>query len=395
MILYDIAPQGKRVLIRVDYNVPVKNGKILDDTRIRESLPTIKFVTEGGGVAVLISHLGRPKGTDKSLSLQIVADHMRDNLRVGVTFIPECVGEAAAKAVKSAKPGEIVLLENLRFHNEEEGNDDTFGKALAGMCDAYINDAFSVSHRAHASVHAVVKHAKSACFGFLVEKEVTALSKLLSGSYAPMVCVLGGAKVSDKIQVVQNLLKVSSHILIGGGMAFTFMKAQGKKIGKSLVENDYVGFASECLASGKIRLPVDFVCAENIDSTKTQTAVGEIPDNLAGFDIGKDSTFEFAKPLQKARAILWNGPMGVFEKPQFADGTLSIAITIATSGRTGAMTVAGGGETVAAINKASANFDIRDGYKHISTAGGAFLEFIEGKELPGIRAIEERNESKA
>ncbi|MCS7061404.1 MAG: phosphoglycerate kinase [Anaerolineae bacterium] len=375
--------QGKRALVRVDFNVPLKNGQITDDTRIRAALPTITYLLEQGAAVVLMSHLGRPKGVDPSQSLKPVAEHLAKLLGRPVQFAEDCVGEAAEAKSKALKAGDVLLLENLRFHKEEEKNDPDFAKQLAAHGDVYVNDAFGSAHRAHASVEAVA-HFLPAAAGFLMEKEINYLGGVLDNPQRPFVAILGGAKISDKLPVIQNLAKLADKLIIGGGMANTFLKAEGYEMGDSLVENEAIEQARELLTtcSGKLILPVDVVVADAFsnDANAETVSVGGVKPGWRILDIGPHTIMKYVDALKGARTIFWNGPMGVFEFPKFAAGTTEIAKAVADSG---AISVIGGGDSVAAVEQAG----IADRISHISTGGGASLEFMEGKMLPGVAAL--------
>lgn len=381
----DIDFTGRRVLVRVDFNVPLdENLKITDDTRIRMAVPTLKHIIEKGGRLVIMSHLGRPKGQPvEKYSLKSVVDHLSSLLGKPVKFAEDCIGDKATAVVNSLANGEVALLENLRFHKEEEKNDPTFAKALASLGDIYVSDAFGTAHRAHAST-AGIADTLPAYAGFLMEKEINYLGKITNSPDRPLVAVMGGAKVSDKIQVIENLLEKVDSLLIGGGMAFTFLKAQGYNIGKSLCEEDKLELALKLMekakTSGKtILLPTDVVTAKEIkEGTATKTlSIKDIPADELGLDIGPDTIAAFSAELNKAKTVLWNGPMGVFETKPFDVGTRKIAEILAGLNAT---TVVGGGDSVAAIEQMGA----ADKVSHVSTGGGACLEFLEGQVLPGI-----------
>ncbi len=380
--------RGKRVFIRVDFNVPQDEKKnITDDTRILLSLPTIRFVSEAGGKTVLASHLGRPKGKrDPKFSLAPVADRLSQLLGKKVALATDCIGEEVQRQIKGMKEGEVLLLENLRFHPEEEKNEEVFSKALASLCDIYVNDAFGAAHRAHASTEGMTRFVKIVAAGFLMMKEIESLEKALVSPQKPYVAILGGAKVSDKIGVIQNLLDKVSTLLIGGGMAYTFLKAKGFEVGKSLVEEDQTGFSLDLLenAKGKIKffLPSDHVAAEKMDANAERKIVtsGQIPSGWVCLDIGPETVKAFSVEIQSAKTLVWNGPMGVFEMEPFSHGTFAIAQAVAGSS---AFSIVGGGDSVAAVNRAG----VADRISHISTGGGASLEFLEGKKLPGIEAL--------
>jgi phosphoglycerate kinase len=380
--------KGKQVFIRVDFNVPQdEKNNITDDTRILLSLPTIRFVSEAGGKVILASHLGRPKGKkDPKFSLAPVAVRLSQLLGKKVALAADCIGEEVQKQIGGMKEGEILLLENLRFHPEEEKNEEAFSKALASLCDIYVNDAFGAAHRAHASTDGMARFVKIVAAGFLMMKEVESLEKVLVNPQKPYVAILGGAKVSDKIGVIQNLLDKVNTLLIGGGMAYTFLKAEGFQIGKSLVEEEQIGFSLNLLekAKGKIKflLPSDHIAAERMDVQAKREIVknDKIPSGWVCLDIGPETVKTFSEEIQSAKTIVWNGPMGVFEMEPFSQGTFAIAKAIANSS---AFSVVGGGDSVAAVNQAG----VADRISHISTGGGASLEFLEGKKLPGIEAL--------
>jgi phosphoglycerate kinase len=380
--------KGKQVFIRVDFNVPQdEKNNITDDTRILLSLPTIRFVSEAGGKVILASHLGRPKGKkDPKFSLAPVAVRLSQLLGKKVALAADCIGEEVQKQIEGMKEGEILLLENLRFHPEEEKNEEAFSKALASLCDIYVNDAFGAAHRAHASTDGMARFVKIVAAGFLMMKEVESLEKVLVNPQKPYVAILGGAKVSDKIGVIQNLLDKVNTLLIGGGMAYTFLKAEGFQVGKSLVEEDQIGFSLNLLekAKGKIKflLPSDHIAAERMDVQAKREIVknDKIPSGWVCLDIGPETVKIFSEEIQSAKTIVWNGPMGVFEMEPFSQGTFAIAKAIANSS---AFSVVGGGDSVAAVNQAG----VADRISHISTGGGASLEFLEGKKLPGIEAL--------
>jgi len=380
--------KGKQVFIRVDFNVPQdEKNNITDDTRILLSLPTIRFVSEAGGKVILASHLGRPKGKkDPKFSLAPVAVRLSQLLGKKVALAADCIGEEVQKQIGGMKEGEILLLENLRFHPEEEKNEEAFSKALASLCDIYVNDAFGAAHRAHASTDGMARFVKIVAAGFLMMKEVESLEKVLVNPQKPYVAILGGAKVSDKIGVIQNLLDKVNTLLIGGGMAYTFLKAEGFQVGKSLVEEDQIGFSLNLLekAKGKIKflLPSDHIAAERMDVQAKREIVknDKIPSGWVCLDIGPETVKTFSEEIQSAKTIVWNGPMGVFEMEPFSQGTFAIAKAIANSS---AFSVVGGGDSVAAVNQAG----VADRISHISTGGGASLEFLEGKKLPGIEAL--------
>jgi len=387
----DLDLTGKRVFIRVDFNVPLDGANVTDDTRIRETLPTLRLAIDSGARLVLASHLGRPKGkVDPKFSLAPVAARLRELLGRPVDFASDCVGaEARAKSMALARGG-VLLLENVRYHPQEEANDPGFSQQLAELCDQlFVSDAFGSAHRAHASVVGITQFVKQAAAGLLMEKELAYLGKALSNPDRPLVAVLGGAKVSDKIEVVQNLMKLADSMLIGGAMAYTFLKSQGHSIGKSLVENDKLDLARGLLAKARARnfrllLPLDHVLAESPDSVTTKiTDIASTPDGWMGLDIGPKTISLFGKEVSLARTILWNGPLGMFERPAFAQGTLAMARSVAAATKSGATSIIGGGDSVAAVEQSGVAAEI----SHISTGGGASLEFLAGDKLPGIEAL--------
>ena len=392
----DLALSGKRVLVRVDFNVPIDDGEIADDTRLRASLPTILHILDQGGKPVLMSHLGRPGGeVVPSLSLKPVAEALQLLLGREVVFAPDCVGPATASVVKSAPDGSVVLLENLRFHPEEEDNAPGFATQLAELGDVYVNDAFGTAHRAHASTEGVTHYFVECAAGLLLQKELDYLGDALAEPQRPFVAIMGGAKISGKIDVIDNLFSKVDTLLIGGGMAFTFFKAMGLEIGKSLLEEDRVEVAANLLkraeAEGvKLLLPTDtVVAADMVEGVPTQIVPrDQIPEDLEGFDIGTETRQVFADEVLNAKTVVWNGPLGVCEIYSFSKGSREVAQALETTTQNGATTIVGGGETAAAV----ADFGVADKLSHVSTGGGASLEFLEGKILPGVEALSDREE---
>lgn len=395
MTLKDVDVGGKRVLVRVDFNVPLKDGRVDDDFRIRSALPTIRYIIEHGGMPILVSHLGRPKGKPvPELSLGPVRGVLEDLLKVKVDLAPDCVGPDVTKMADVLVPGKVLLLENSRFHAEEEANDNEFAREMAGLADLYVNDAFGTAHRAHASTEGVTRYLRPAVAGFLIEKEIEFLGKLLSVPKRPFIAIIGGAKISGKIEVLKNLMDRVDAILIGGGIGNTFLKATGYDTGGSLVEESSLDVAKEivALAGSKgvtLMLPDDFVVASEVApggcATPHDRSVG-ISRGLAIVDIGEKTLIGFIAKIGDARTIFWNGPVGVFEIEDFAQGTYEVARAVAMASQGGAISVIGGGDTASAVARAG----VADKMTHISTGGGASLEFVEGKELPGIAALSER-----
>jgi phosphoglycerate kinase len=380
----DLDLAGKRVFIRVDFNVPLAPGgqEITSDKRIKASLPTIRYALEKGAAVILASHLGRPKGKpNPEMSLKPAALRLAELLGKPVAMAPNCVGPAVVAMLP--KPGEVLLLENLRFHPEEEKNDPEFSKQLAALCDVYVNDAFGSAHRAHASTVGMIAYVKQAAAGLLMDKEIEYLTKAVKNPARPCVAILGGAKVSDKIEVIQNLMKVVDRLMIGGAMAYTFLRARGEGTGKSLVEEDKIGLARELMAEAgsKLMLPVDHVVAAEMKAGVNTQMVDRVPDGMMGLDIGPKTIEAFEKVIAGAKTVIWNGPMGVFEMPPFDKGTVALAKAVAASG---AISVVGGGDSEKAIKSAG----VSDKISHISTGGGASLEFLGGIELPGVAALE-------
>ncbi|HVK40543.1 MAG TPA: phosphoglycerate kinase [Candidatus Kapabacteria bacterium] len=389
----DLQLAGRRVLVRVDFNVPLdESGAITDDKRIAESLPTIRRIVEAGGRAILMSHLGRPKGERApKYSLRPAAERLSELLGRDVRLAPDCIGDEVTELVGSMRDGDVVLLENLRFHKEEEANDEAFARALASLGDVYVNDAFGTAHRAHASTEGVTRFIEDKGAGYLLAKELAFLGDAVRSPERPFVAVLGGSKVSGKIDVINALLETCDTIIIGGGMMFTFFRAQGKGVGSSLVEEDRVeiarGILEEAARRGRtLMLPEDVILADRFaaDAATRQASIDEIPDGWMGLDIGPASSERFAAAIRDARTVVWNGPMGVFEMEPFAAGTRAVADALVEATRKGATTIVGGGDSAAAI----AQFGLEDAVSHVSTGGGASLEFLEGKVLPGVAALE-------
>ncbi len=388
--------KGKKAIIRVDFNVPLNDKyEITDDTRIKAAIPTIKKILNDGGSVILMSHLGRPKnGPEERFSLKHLIKDLEEKLGTKVLFAGDCIGEQAKKLASELKPGEVLLLENLRFHKEETKGDEEFAKKLAELADVYVNDAFGTAHRAHASTAVIAKFfpKERKMFGYVMANEIKNIKKVLEESESPFTAILGGAKVSGKIEIINRLLEKVDNLIIGGGMMFTFIKALGGKVGNSLVEEDLIETAKEALSKAeklgvKIYLPVDTVAADKFaeDANTMIVKADEIPDGWMGLDIGPETIKKFSDVIENSSTLLWNGPMGVFEMDTFAKGTIEIAKAIARATEKGAFSLVGGGDSVAAVNK----FNLQDKVSYVSTGGGAMLEFIEGKKLPGIAAIEE------
>ncbi|HEY3028482.1 MAG TPA: phosphoglycerate kinase [Pyrinomonadaceae bacterium] len=394
----DLDLKGKKVFIRVDFNVPIKEGKVEDDTRIRAAIPTIQYSIHQGARVILASHLGRPKGEPvEKYSLRPVAAHLSTLLGKPVAVADDCTGDDVRAMVESMQDGDVLLLENLRFHKEEEKNDDAFVRELAGLCDVYVNDAFGAAHRAHASTVGITKYVERAAAGLLMQKELDYLGRVINDPEHPFVAILGGAKVSDKIPIINALIdRKVDKLLIGGAMAYTFFKAEGFTVGKSLVENEMLQTALDIKRRAEekgveLLLPTDHQVVDSYEPIKGQQILAKtIPIEFtnaghAGMDIGVETVAHFANALSDARTIIWNGPMGVFEEPPFDQGTIGIAHAVAEAADRGATVIVGGGDSVAAVTKAG----VADRITHISTGGGATLEFLAGKELPGVAALTE------
>jgi phosphoglycerate kinase len=383
---------NKKALIRVDFNVPLNDAKeVADATRIRAAKPTIETILAAGGSCILMSHLGRPKGVDTSLSLGHIVETVSEILGVPVQFVSETVGEKAMQAAASLQPGEVLMLENLRFHSEETAGDESFAKQLSNLADIYVNDAFGTAHRAHASTTIVAQFFEDQkCFGHLLAKEIKSIEKVLKTGEKPILAILGGAKVSSKITIIENILDKVDHLIIGGGMTFTFVKALGGNVGKSICENDKLDLALSIIEKAKqkgvsIHLPVDVVAADDFSNDAQQQVfeVSNIPDEWEGLDAGPQSLENFREVVTKCKTILWNGPLGVFEFPNFAKGTIALGNAVADSTAQGAFSLVGGGDSVAAVKQ----FGFEPKVSYVSTGGGAMLESLEGKTLPGIQAI--------
>ena len=384
---------NKKALIRVDFNVPLdEHYNITDDTRIRGALPTVRKVLSDGGSVILMSHLGRPKnGPEEKFSLKHLVKHLSQALNTDVKFASDCVGDVATDAASKLKAGEVLLLENLRFHAEETAGDKTFAKAISELGDVYVNDAFGTAHRAHASTAVIADFfPEEKLFGYLLAKEIDSVDKVMSSSERPLTAIMGGAKVSSKISIITNLLDSVDNIIIGGGMSYTFAKATGGTVGNSLVEDDYLETAKKILKEAEekgvnIYLPEDTIAADEFSNDANQQVceTNNIPDGWMGLDIGPKTEVAYNEVIQASKTILWNGPMGVFEMTSFQNGTKAVALSIADATRQGAFSLIGGGDSVAAVNK----FNLADKVSYVSTGGGALLEYMEGKQLPGIEAI--------
>lgn len=375
---------NKKVIVRVDFNVPLKNGSVSDATRIVSAMPTINYLLENGAKVILVSHLGRPKGKEEKYTMLPVANYIKEHINKELVFLNDCIGEEIKNTINNSD-NKLFLLENVRFYPEEEKNVTDFSKKLADLAEIYVNDAFGTAHRAHSSTAGIAEFLP-AYSGLLMEKEIAYLSKALSPE-KPFVAIIGGSKISSKIGVLKNLIEKTDALIIGGAMTYTFLKAQGQKVGKSLVEDDYLATATEIINKAKelncsLILAEDHVVAESLDSTEI-SIVDEIPDNKAGFDVGNKSIEKIINTLKTAKTVVWNGPLGVFENPNFAKGTNEVAKTLAELTKTGTITIAGGGDSVAAIEQAG----LAEYFSHISTGGGASLEFLEGLELPGIKVL--------
>ncbi len=394
LTLNDIDVTGKKVMMRVDFNVPIIDGKITDDNRIQAALPSINYVLENGGLLILTSHLGRPKGQkNPDFSLKPVADHLATLIDASVHFADDCIGDAASSVISAAKAGEVVVLENVRFYKEETDNDENFSKQLAAHADLFVNDAFGSSHRAHASVAGVTRFLQPSASGYLLEKEIKYLSDSVNDPDRPFVAILGGAKVSDKIPVIRQLITKVDTIIIGGGMAYTFLVANGKSVGNSLLQEEMISTAKELMEEAKaagvnLMLPFDFVIADDFNNDANQEVVDEdgIKDGWMALDIGPQTAIAFGNTIKAAKTVVWNGPMGVFEMPSFAEGTNAVAQALVESTEFGATSIIGGGDSASAIKNAG----LSDKVSHVSTGGGASLEYLEGKELPGVSSLTDK-----
>jgi len=394
LTLNDIDVTGKKVMMRVDFNVPIIDGEITDDNRVRAALPSINFVIENGGLVILTSHLGRPQGErNHEFSLKPVADHLATLIDAPVHFANDCIGDDASEVIDAAKLGEVIVLENVRFYKEETDNDEDFSKQLAARADLFVNDAFGSSHRAHASVAGVTKFLQPAVSGYLLEKEIKYLSDSVNDPVRPFVAILGGAKVSDKIPVIRQLISKVDTIIIGGGMAYTFLVANSKSVGKSLLQEEMIDTARELMVEAKtagvhLMLPFDFVIADDFSNDANQEVVDEdnIKDNWEALDIGPQSAIAFGNVIKAAKTVVWNGPMGVFEMPSFAEGTNAVAEALVEATEFGATSIIGGGDSASAIKNAGLSSKV----SHVSTGGGASLEYLEGKDLPGVSSLTDK-----
>lgn len=383
---------GKRAIVRVDFNVPLNNQlEVTDDTRIRAAMPTVKKIIADGGRAILMSHLGRPKnGPEDKFSLKHIIPTLEKNLGTSVIFADDCIGQSAIDASAALENGQVLLLENLRFYGEEKKGDEAFSQKLAALADVYVNDAFGTAHRAHASTTVIAQFMPQKMFGYLMKNEVESIDAVLKNSKKPFTAIMGGAKVSSKITIIEHLLDKVDNLILGGGMTYTFIKAQGGQVGSSLVEDDYLEMALDLIEKARdknvnLLLPIDSINADKFanDANKTLSAVSAIPEGLMGLDIGERTIKEYSEVIENSKTILWNGPMGVFEMPQFENGTKQIGDAIVKATANGAFSLVGGGDSVAAVNK----YNMADKVSYVSTGGGALMEYMEGKELPGIAAI--------
>jgi 3-phosphoglycerate kinase len=386
----DLDIKNKKILVRVDFNVPLSpTGEITDDNRIRAALPTIEYIIKQNGILILMSHLGKPKGKpDMKYSLKSVAKRLSELINHEVLFADDCVDSIAENLIQQAKPGDVVLLENLRFHPEEEKNNPDFAKSLAMLGDLYVNDAFATAHRAHASTEGIAKFFKTPVAGFLMEKEIDYLSYVAESPKRPYVAIIGGAKITDKLGVIKNLLPKVDYLLLGGGLIFNFIKAQGYEIGSSIFEPDMLAEAKSLLSEKKIKLPVDVVIADKIDATASTKIVNvnAITPGWSGIDIGPETIKSYSEIIKNAKTIAWAGPIGIFEIDKFANGSKEIGLAVANATSAGATSVVGGGDTGSALKK----FGLKNKISFVSTAGSASLEFLEGKELPGITALKDK-----